>query len=586
VEASYESHLKIAATLVWLSSAIRYTPDNLSVSGSTLSLIGPETTPNSWRFSIKPDALTKLPESRSCWHVLFKHTVIADGFLTPDRKSGIGLEICFQDMVGLARTSSLITLDNGYLLDGFGALLIPVKYLPEDGAVQWHLVTKWDGVGLDVDYGGVSSVLDIMQRNEYREWHKSQDFKTLGTSRAFLGWVENADVIIGTKDMAMTADVSGASDLNPKFYVRTYGISGGLALHGFGLTGTMSSTPSSIASGMVDMENTQVHHLLENSTKRNMIFWDDDLETGWYLPELRAILYIAQYDIRTRRAYLENFPDDLWASSSIDEDKIVKAILGNWDWPLPPSKVAAEVTKDDIWKSEIPKEESMSTCKSIETFGDVIKEIFRGIINVTSELLKVRQDAVRGDRMAPKYIIGIELLHFVHKEIFIPFREAEVNQPWAHLSDGEPFVLFCKNLGAPIGPSLALTDICERWERVPPEQHYLVATSHSIEVQLLNHVRKGVPRLADNITWKFTNPLFHSHEIGENSKCDHLQILDTEKPGDDQRPLLEAVRAHPSAAFIFGNRSHLTKDPPPVAAKNYEVNTRKQVVCLKRSIIE
>lgn len=156
---------------------------------------------------------------------------------------------------------------------------------------------------------------------------------------------------------------------------------------------------------------------------------------------------------------------------------------------------------------------------------------------------------MKSRKSAPEYIVGIELIEFADKVIYMPFKGAVVNQPWAHLSDHDPLVFFCKMHVDPIVLSPLDSGICERWGNVPRQKNFLVAACQTIEQQLAKHKQRNVARLADNIIWRFTQPLFHSHEVGVESNCNHLQFLEAGRPEIDQQPIFAEVQKHQTWGF-------------------------------------
>lgn len=121
-------------------------------------------------------------ETTTCWHRLFHGTVLAYGFPISQHTIGKGVEIPFDLMAGLLSVQAVVQRDNGgTILVGQSLMLYLLGNL-EDG-VQWHCIE----VG-DEDFAGTlpssARILDFVDLNE------------LSSSRTFLGYYQNAEVLL------------------------------------------------------------------------------------------------------------------------------------------------------------------------------------------------------------------------------------------------------------------------------------------------------------------------------------------------------------------------------------------------------
>jgi hypothetical protein len=86
--------------------------------------------------------------------------------------------------------------DGGYIAFGFFSALIPISR--RDDSVQWHLEVKED---------------DPLSLSEISSKHTTRLSKTnveeLSKLRCFLGWCENADILLGTSSLPLTLSWSG-----------------------------------------------------------------------------------------------------------------------------------------------------------------------------------------------------------------------------------------------------------------------------------------------------------------------------------------------------------------------------------------
>ena len=148
VSASYEEHLQVALALSWLCATFRSCPTSFYSSEVRFNEREPKTVQPASPCNIRRLAPLLPPydtrnDETSCWQKLFKHTVVATHFPIPPRSQGMGLEISFADMTLLARSLHLVEYDLGLVAEGLSTLLIPVKELKGDDAVQWHLEGKF-----------------------------------------------------------------------------------------------------------------------------------------------------------------------------------------------------------------------------------------------------------------------------------------------------------------------------------------------------------------------------------------------------------------------------------------------------------
>jgi hypothetical protein len=139
-------------------------------------------------------------DEASCWQQLFKHTVVATNFPIPPRSQGMGLEISFADMTLLARSLNLVEYDMGLVAEGLRTLLIPVKELKEDDAVQWHLEEKFQTSSNEKSRKLHAS--RILRQYEFMNWYRDLNSKRLQGRRCFLGWAGSVGVEVGTAKLS------------------------------------------------------------------------------------------------------------------------------------------------------------------------------------------------------------------------------------------------------------------------------------------------------------------------------------------------------------------------------------------------
>lgn len=171
VTASYEIQVHIASALSWLTSAIRYSDhDGLCLSKPNVCVVRRQEHISIIRIENHPLVLVHQP---SCWHALFKHSVIAKGFPIRTRQQGHGLEIPIADAFHLAGTLKLIDYEDGFIAKGLCGALIPIKDNQFDDAIQWHLDT------FAPSRGQISTTSSLLKSVLAQRWLKVNDPKVL-----------------------------------------------------------------------------------------------------------------------------------------------------------------------------------------------------------------------------------------------------------------------------------------------------------------------------------------------------------------------------------------------------------------------
>ena len=166
----------------------------------------------SWLGAYKLAPLSILTEAqareRSCWTALFSSAVVADDNGRTSRDWGSGLELSFELMIQLAGVENYCWLgsrnedgqnkdgqnedgqnedrrneDGGYIAIGFFSALVPISR--HGDSVQWHLEGSED---------------ELLSLSEISSKHVMRLMKTspgeLSKLRCFLGWCENADILL------------------------------------------------------------------------------------------------------------------------------------------------------------------------------------------------------------------------------------------------------------------------------------------------------------------------------------------------------------------------------------------------------
>lgn len=432
-------------------------------------------------------------------------------------------------------------VQGGLVLDGIITVIYPVKELSKDHALQWHMELKTSNTRLEEDGQAFIHASEVMAASLKQEWYKELDPEKLATSRLFLGWTSEANVILGTQSVfASRVDCSGAFDCESSTSVKTYGGSAGIGFHGFAtLSASISSTHSAIASGITGIESKEDDAMLlwlSNGVKNQIILYDDDKDTGWLIAQTTLFLFLLQVLLLRESPDISTLlPPELLSMAAHDGgqaalETILRLKEQNFHW-----------NGHNCWA--------------------MVKATCHHVFNVTHELRQIYADAGTACGVAPGSILGVELVDVALKEASMPVKKAPVASPWAHLAEHQPcIVLFCKDLGPVIVPS-TLDKVCPAWHSVPPGYGYLAATGPTILHILHKRTRKQVSRLADNIDWDFEDPIIGSHQTRSGSRCCHLQFLKSKVPPASRMGLLQAVEAWANGGYIFAGLSKSKQSP-------------------------
>lgn len=126
--------------------------------------------------------------NKSCWNALMGQSVLVAGYPIPKRPDGVtGLESQVGVLSSLIGIRQAITYRGGYVLKGKFHALVPIER--NERVVRWHMIDTspkklaW----VDVDKYCPNRVLGTNQ----------EDFESLQTCRAILGWCGDVENIIG-----------------------------------------------------------------------------------------------------------------------------------------------------------------------------------------------------------------------------------------------------------------------------------------------------------------------------------------------------------------------------------------------------
>jgi hypothetical protein len=541
-----------------------------------------------------------------CWHVLFSHGVIAKGFPIRSRLEGRGLEINFADMALLAKCLSFAEYRDRLVVDGLESLLIPVAEL-QDSAIQWHYESK-----VSSSTGQVARTFELLDTNflSQHDFSGSFDAHYLIGRRCFLGWSETVHIAMGTVEFSHTVvHESSADRCDTLKYVRSYGLSFGLQapMARVGPSALINLTPTAI---VASVKSSVCHPIRNRLTSKRVIdegqeilFYDRDSETGWYIPQACVVLYMAQLYLQDHDYHLRNIDAQLRSleyatSSSHGALEASRTLLDALEFNVCFGEGSQKEMMEAHEKiSESSAKAYTAKCRTqvVEKFCDVVSRIWLQLDGIGGRLCELSGEFEKFGETPPKFLHGVDFIEVVtpkSEDRRVPIRHVEIGQPWACFAEFQPTVLFCKGLGHPIISRSGR--LCKLWEKVPPHENFLVMTGRALSwflKQQKNIVQK-------KMVWHHREVLIECHDSGTGGPINHTQQLDFQNsmwksfidnliqftpPSEtgEKRSLSERVSDHKEGGFIFGKETcqPCTDHPPSIEIGNPLPSLLKETNC-------
>lgn len=324
-----------------------------------------------------------------CWSQLFTSAYIAERPHHTFDHTGVGLRIQFELLLELAAIERAITYDNGVILTGYDAALIPTGRT--ESSIQWHLVVQ------NLTPGRKRSWLDS---NHVPIYDIETRLKELSLDSlkmtAYVGWAETIAVILGTQPICQSPRTTHLSSVTDQLYIKT----------GYSRAGTfglgLSSGPFTDAhlnfAGNLSVMTTEIFTITGPRITRSrqvnferrfwdlyrqvVVIYDVDNERGWLVPKINVVLLLV-------RMYMKdaNLSDPLPIPypQIRNEDRYA---LDHKAWNI----------IRELEKRSIECDENVKT--SIEKFGDLFKG-FADDLDAQLEHLEARHTTD---------IFGVELL--------------------------------------------------------------------------------------------------------------------------------------------------------------------------------
>jgi len=310
---------RYSEVLGWICLAVRANPERKQSLGRLrMSEMTPPDVSNAESISVKFYELQPLREfpqgtydrDSFCWTKIFSTGIIASSSGLPRSGGsswGRGLKVPFDMMVHLAAVQNYRFVCGGFILHGFFTALVPMDWDQDSNSIRWHFVSQ-------------SSEDDFLQPGRLMEsfpseWFKCQDKEKLQRATCFIGWLDEANIMLGTEPLLKLSDPDsmwsrGLKTIRSKLRRTGLGVgaqinipSGPITLNpSMNVTYTQHSTvqqfvPSAGYAQAVNLTRTRVALILDSESKQ-----------AWLVPMLSLLLHMCHMYIRKHRPDYEGLP--------------------------------------------------------------------------------------------------------------------------------------------------------------------------------------------------------------------------------------------------------------------------------------
>ncbi|CZT13512.1 hypothetical protein WAI453_012463 [Rhynchosporium graminicola] len=535
ITAIHKIHVKAASAMSWLCAALRSSSSAKVNYSSTLidATKSPESEP---MIHIRLKHTEDLGDKQCCWYPLFPHTVVAKGFPVRARVAGKGLDISFGNMAMMGQSLNLVEHDGGFILEGLRTFLIPTALL-FDGSVQWHLEPKRSGHSRKA-----RKLFQVLRQEHLVNRYRNLDINDLIQRRCFLGWADEAQVIVATKTYSTREIGCSAMDvISRKARLKSHAITTGTEGMGFfGLTVNRTWLPVAVTSRLTLPQNKEILDTLYDEIDARVMVYDSGTKTAHILPQADMILLLAHQILEGRHQSLSDVQGEeialRFASADVTAFEILQGSLG------------LQIFRGASIRNEAER-----------CFGDLVKEIWNTLDMVENALVSNEGEWLAINRGAPKFLHGVEYVDIKGMKSSMSISQAEPNMPWVHLATTEPTlpVIFCRGLEQPIVPTRP-DSLCDAWTQVPQGRNYLVATCATIYPWLDRQETSNGSRLSERIEWQIgpratREGLITSHNDNKTSFVYHEQQLVIAKKASMNPRICDLVMGIQKGALIFGS---------------------------------
>ena len=286
---------RIIAVLSWLTAALRHARSP-RVAFSEVSFTRVNVSASDLSYDVRLKSLTTLRSGSlgSCWHALFKGTVIVSAKLSLDSKKEMGLHIDLQRLLHISGATIPLEFEGGLLLFGYSSeelsnILVPVEK-SIDGSLLWHVISST--ICADM---GLSTIKDSCHRlliTDIDEITKAPKHR-IGLWTAY-------KIILGTREANYT-EVQWTTTQEKKTIWRLSSVS--LPLNGVFPYGTVGVNPTfAVAKPQIRINPGEVHPfvLLRSFQRKPILLYDPERRErrAWLVPTPNFVLHVAHSYLR------------------------------------------------------------------------------------------------------------------------------------------------------------------------------------------------------------------------------------------------------------------------------------------------
>ncbi|KAK0645260.1 hypothetical protein DIS24_g8055 [Lasiodiplodia hormozganensis] len=577
---------ELCEQFAWLGAALGPSPEDTS-QPSTVWLATPVVSAfNSGELHTNPPSITvrirfstrSIPNGSlahgACWHALFHHPVVVNGFPIRSRRNGErGLEASTALMGALAEARYVSQYAETLVLKGFCSMLVPTAHT--ETSITWHYVYNKDLSWLP--YSGFRRECPEVVANDVLD----SDMLNAGNKRNFVGWASSISRNLGT-ETALYQEIrpAGAPESSTRVASEKK-----LTISVSKLFGTSDSFVRGQRDKSIISSSASYTGQVYAARRIPVLLYDVATKRGWLVDGASALLHIA-------RSQVEHPP---FRDVSHFNDRAVNKRISfkHPDARGGPEAASHTLTDEDNQRHIIirefdryeedtkgkPKEKMSYRC-----FKDIVSatwDTFDKIYSAQDELKKSAKQQLKNPFQ--KGIEGYEFMGIVSPHGPLTRRKVNLHTNGAEWSEFvariNAITLFGRNFGEIYEPT-AEANLCSPWRTVPVDQEYL-----TVPVSLLKELKEYTwedgkieedsPELVKHVLWTPSEDAFKQCG-GKTDECtrepdDHVQQLT--KVSRTASGFFEIARQKGSAheedylpmkngAVIFGKSSRLIHSRP------------------------
>lgn len=492
-----------------------------------------------FRITLEHQQSTGWAEPGSCWHYLFKHCVIVEGFPIRQRSErSLGLEIPLNMVARLIGTQHLHDFAGHTFLKSFSILLAPAEQM--DNVLVWHLCHSNNEDPISYLDHGMSRLCNI-------------GLDDLTERRHMVGWCSNIRNRCGSADSDYDVEKSMLPMVAPNGVLHNCNISFGKLITG-GVDTKLTENHQPISASRRNY--LDIFRYLES---RFVLFWDTRDHRGWLINALRALLHLLRHSLKVD-----------------EEEGGALFVLNRQDFEEPSQPYTAKAAREFL--SE-PK--NLSTKIAISSIGarqqehEILADRMEQFYKVIEKCLIYQKQCATWARIPRSQLEGWDFVSLARKEDLIEpskFILPSMGRGWVDLVRAVGAItLFGEGFGELLKP------VAHTCPPLPCNKFYIATPISDIQqIMMMNRCdQRSTPRLlsrSPSLIWHCPSGSFRPNtcELHDESKPNHdvTQVV-WSKDFASLLPQSSAplnLRSHTNGAIIFGHSNtmqHYVADVGP-----------------------